>query len=80
MNDARPFFHDHDFATIQSEHPNMTWPELNEKYRQPEWCGEPDPINPMGCWGLAWGEIKRPADCGDCPSRITPNDPAERTR
>lgn len=30
----------------------ITYGEFREKYRQPDWCGYPDAIDPTGCWSL----------------------------
>lgn len=31
---------------------NLTWGEINKKYKQPAWCKYPDAISPLGCWSL----------------------------
>lgn len=30
----------------------LTIGQLKEMFKQPSWCAEPDPLDPLGCWAL----------------------------
>ena len=44
----------------------MTWGDLNEIYKQPDWCNYPDALDPMGCWGLVYRHCRDENYCKDC--------------
>jgi hypothetical protein len=45
---------------------NVTWKDIMDSYRQPDWCGYPEAINgQMGCWSLT-GEDRLNISRGYC--------------
>jgi hypothetical protein len=49
----KPLYHRLSQKTIDAMIGKMTYAELMEKYRQPDWCQYPEALNGMwGCWSL----------------------------
>ncbi len=45
----------------------MTYGELNDQYKQPNWCHYPSALEgKMGCWSLMGDEIWKESDCYSC--------------
>ena len=44
-----------------------SWHWLTERYKQPDWCGYPEALHPLGCWGLLMHPCEfNPKRCSTC--------------
>ncbi len=61
------YFHDLTEEEFYALDQHMTWNQVATEYLQPTWCKFPDPVNPMGCWGLIYFLVdKEGIYCKDC--------------
>lgn len=45
----------------------ITFGELIERFKQPDWCSYPDALaGPMGCWSLVGGLVSGKDYCKGC--------------
>lgn len=51
--DKDEFINISDLEWEEMKEKEYTWADIQEKYRQPKWCGYPEALNGgMGCWSL----------------------------